>query len=47
MPKKASSNKRVRQYEHVKQSAKKRGAPPRSGPHIAAATLQRALAGKH
>jgi hypothetical protein len=41
MPQKAWSNKRERQYEHIKSSAKKRGAPAKRAKRIAAATVNK------
>ena len=51
MPRKAWSDKRERQYEHIKDSAKKQGASTKRAKQIAAATLnkeqlQRAVAAK-
>jgi hypothetical protein len=39
MPQKAWSNKRERQYEHIKESAKKRGTSTKRAKQIAAATV--------
>ncbi len=41
MPQKAWSGKRERQYEHVKESAKERGASTRRAKQIAAATVNK------
>jgi hypothetical protein len=41
MPQQAWSNKRERQYEHVKQSAKKRGASTKRAKEIAARTVNK------
>jgi hypothetical protein len=41
MPQKAWSNKRERQYEHVKESAKKRGASTKRAKEIAARTVNK------
>ena len=41
MPQKAWSNKRERQYEHVKDSAKKRGASTKRAKEIAARTVNK------
>jgi hypothetical protein len=41
MPQQAWSNKRERQYEHVKDSAKKRGAPTKRAKEIAARTVNK------
>ena len=41
MPQKAWSNKRERQYEHIKSSQKKRGKPTKSAKRIAAATVNK------
>ena len=41
MPQKAWSNKRERQYEHIKDSAKKRGAGTKRAKQIAAATVNK------
>jgi hypothetical protein len=41
MPQQAWSNKRERQYEHIKESAKERGAPTRTATRIAAATVNK------
>jgi hypothetical protein len=48
MPQKAWSNKRERQYEHVKEGAKKRGASTKRAKEIAARTVnkERAQAGE-
>jgi hypothetical protein len=48
MPQEAWSNKRERQYEHVKDSAKKRGASTKRAKEIAARTVnkERARAGE-
>jgi hypothetical protein len=48
MPQKAWSNKRERQYEHIKDSAKERGASTKRAKQIAAATVnkERARAGE-
>jgi hypothetical protein len=41
MPQKAWSNKRERQYEHIKESAKERGASTKRAKQIAAATVNK------
>jgi hypothetical protein len=41
MPQKAWSNKRERQYEHVKESVKKQGAPTEKAKEIAARTVNK------
>jgi hypothetical protein len=41
LPQKAWSNKRERQYEHIKDSAKKRGAGTKRAKQIAAATVNK------
>ncbi len=41
MPQRAWSNKRERQYEHIKDSAKKRGASTRRAKEIAARTVNK------
>ena len=41
MPQKAWSNKRERQYEHIKDSAKKRGASTKRAKQVAAATVNK------
>jgi hypothetical protein len=41
MPQSAWSNKRERQYEHIKESAKKRGASTKRAKEIAARTVQK------
>jgi plasmid stabilization system protein ParE len=41
MPQKAWSNKRERQYEHIKDSAKKRGASTKRAKEIAARTVNK------
>jgi hypothetical protein len=46
MPQRAWSNKRERQYEHVKESAKKRGASTKRAKQIAAATVNKERARK-
>ena len=46
MPQKAWSNKRERQYEHIKDSAKKRGASTKRAKQIAAATVNKERARK-
>ena len=46
MPRKAWSNKRERQYEHVKDSAKKRGASTKRAKEIAARTVNKERAQK-
>jgi hypothetical protein len=48
MPQRAWSNKRERQYEHIKESAKKRGASTKRAKEIAARTVnkERARAGE-
>src|SRR5256886_7776298 len=46
MPQKAWSNKRERQYEHVKESAKERGASTKRAKQIAAATVNKERARK-
>jgi hypothetical protein len=48
MPQKAWSNKRERQYEHIKESAEQRGAGTKRAKQIAAATVnkERARAGE-
>ena len=46
MPQKAWSNKRERQYEHIKDSAKERGASTKRAKQIAAATVNKERARK-
>ena len=46
MPQRAWSNKRERQYEHVKESAKERGTSTRRAKQIAAATVKKERARK-
>jgi hypothetical protein len=46
MPQKAWSNKRERQYEHIKESAKKRGASTKRAKQVAAATVNKERARK-
>jgi hypothetical protein len=46
MPQRAWSNKRERQYEHVKESAKERGTSTRRAKQIAAATVNKERARK-
>ena len=46
MPQRAWSNKRERQYEHIKESAKDRGAPTKRAKQIAAATVNKERARK-
>ena len=46
MPQKAWSNKRERQYEHIKESAKERGASTRRAKEIAARTVNKERARK-
>ena len=46
MPQKAWSNKRERQYEHIKDSAKKQGKSTRTAKRIAAATVNKERARK-
>ena len=46
MPQKAWSNKRERQYEHIKDSAKERGASTTRAKQIAAATVNKERARK-
>jgi len=46
MPQKAWSNKRERQYEHIKDSAKKQGASTKRAKQIAAATVNKERARK-
>ena len=46
MPQKAWSNKRERQYEHIKDSAKKRGASTKRAKQVAAATVNKERARK-
>jgi hypothetical protein len=46
MPQKAWSNKRERQYEHIKESAKERGASTKRAKQIAAATVNKERARK-
>jgi len=46
MPQKAWSNKRERQYQHVKSSAKKRGSSTKRAKQIAAATVNKERARK-
>ncbi len=46
MPQKAWSNKRKRQYEHIKDSAKKRGASTKRAKEIAARTVNKERAQK-
>jgi len=41
MPQRAWSNKRERQYEHIKSSAKKKGASTRRAKQLAAATVNK------
>jgi len=41
MPQRAWSNKRERQYEHIKDSAKKRGASTKRAKQVAAATVNK------
>jgi len=41
MPQKAWRNKRERQYEHIKESAKERGTPAKRAKQIAAATVNK------
>jgi hypothetical protein len=41
MPQRAWSNKRERQYEHIKESAKERGASTKRAKQIAAATVNK------
>jgi hypothetical protein len=41
MPQRAWSNKRERQYKHIKSSAKKRGASPKRAEEIAARTVNK------
>ena len=41
MPQEAWSNKRERQYEHIKESAQKQGKPARTAKRIAAATVNK------
>ena len=41
MPQQAWSNKRERQYEHIKDSAKKQGKPANTAKRIAAATVNK------
>jgi hypothetical protein len=41
MPQQAWSNKRERQYEHIKDSAKERGAPTKRAKEIAARTVNK------
>src|SRR4051794_26454436 len=41
MPQRAWSNKRERQYEHIKDSAEDRGAPAKTAKRIAAATVNK------
>ena len=41
MPQKAWSNKRERQYEHIKESAQKRGTPAKKAKEIAARTVNK------
>jgi hypothetical protein len=46
MPQKAWSNKRERQYEHIEESAKERGASTKRAKQIAAATVNKDRARK-
>ncbi len=46
MPQEAWSNKRERQYEHIKESAKKQGKSTRTAKRIAAATVNKERARK-
>ena len=46
MPQKAWSNKRERQYEHIKESAEERGEPAKRAKQIAAATVNKERARK-
>ena len=46
MPQKAWSNKRERQYEHIKESAQERGESPKRAKQIAAATVNKERARK-
>jgi plasmid stabilization system protein ParE len=46
MPQNAWSNKRERQYEHIKESAKKRGTSAKRAKQIAAATVNKERARK-
>jgi len=46
MPQKAWSNKRERQYEHIKDSAKKQGASTKRAKQVAAATVNKERARK-
>ncbi len=46
MPQNAWSNKRERQYEHIKESAKERGASTKRAKQIAAATVNKERARK-
>lgn len=46
MPQKAWTNKRERQYEHIKESAKKQGKPTRTAKRVAAATVNKERARK-
>ena len=46
MPQKSWSNKRERQYEHIKDSAKKQGKSTRTAKRIAAATVNKERARK-
>src|SRR5213593_3729754 len=46
MPQKAWSNKRERQYEHIKESAKERGESTKRAKQIAAATVNKERARK-
>jgi hypothetical protein len=46
MPQKAWSNKRERQYDHIKDSAKKQGASTKRAKQIAAATVNKERARK-
>ena len=46
MPQRAWSNKRERQYEHIKESAKKRGTSTKRAKQIAAATVNKERARK-
>ena len=46
MPQKAWSNKRERQYEHIKESAKERGTSTKRAKQIAAATVNKERARK-
>jgi hypothetical protein len=46
MPQKAWSNKRERQYEHIKEGAKKQGKSTRTAKRVAAATVNKERARK-